>query len=658
MASAKKIKGKPQAQPNKTKKVIKKDNKKIIFFIALSVILTIIVFYNSLQNFFATNLDDSLYVSNIDKLKNLAISDIYTMFSTVIAGNYHPLAILSLTIDFNLHGTSPFYYHFENLIFHLFNVVFVYLLLKRTDAAIIGSILFAIHPMHVESVAWISERKDVLYTFFFLASLITYLLYLKNDKKYIYLFYSVILFILSLLSKSAAVCLAPMIVLIDYYWKRKFDLKTSIEKVPYFFLSLLFGILAIVSQHSAGALNALTEFKFDFSIIDRLFLISYSIMFYLIKAVAPFYLSAIHYYPEKINGALPFEFYLAPLAIALIVFVIFKFKKIQRELIFGLMFFLISLVLVLQFIPVGYAIVAERYTYVPYIGLFIIVGKLYCDFTENKFGNYSKTRRNYIVFLISIIVIMFSYLSFERCKVWKNGTTLFDDVITKNPENGHAYWARGNGKFDMNDTKGAFDDFDLAIKHNYKFPVVYNNKANCYYMMDSIQLSIKGYDEALSVDSKYAMAYYNRATAKQKLKDYIGSIDDYKKSIENNFENMSWSYNGMGFSQLCINDFDNAIKNLSKAIELQSDYASAYFNRGTVEYSQKNYKAALNDYNFSIKYNPKFDQAFYNRGCVKVAINDVSGAYTDYSKAAELGNTKANDAIKTYCNNQVNNLNK
>ena len=189
----------PVAAKKAKKSAGKKKNNIVLYVISL-LVLTFIVFYNSLHNYFITNLDDSLYIAAADNLKHLTSADISTMFGTYIAGIYHPLTVLSLAIDFSFHGQNAFPYHLVNLLFHLANVAlvfwFIYLLLKRVEAAFIVALFFAIHPMHVESVAWISERKDVLYTFFFLASLVAYLLYIKDIKKYGYYIFSIVLFIL------------------------------------------------------------------------------------------------------------------------------------------------------------------------------------------------------------------------------------------------------------------------------------------------------------------------------------------------------------------------------------------------------------------------------------------------------------------------------
>ena len=367
------------------------------------------------------------------KFENLTFADIKSMFTTFMAGNYHPFAILSLSIDLHFHGLDAYPFHLVNLLFHLANVIlvfwFVNLFIKRIEAAVIVSLFFAVHPMHVESVSWIAERKDVLYAFFFLLSIITYLIYIGNEKKLQYLFLSLFLFIMSLLSKPAAICLAPVIVLIDYYKMRKFTMKVIIEKIPFFLLSLTFGVLSIFSQKSGDALNNLSPI---FSLADRIFLISFSFMFYIVKAIFPVNLSAFYYYPEETHGWLPWVYYIAPAGIALILFLIIRLKKLRKDLIFGFIFFFLTVALVLQFLPVGFAIVAERYSYVPYIGLFFIVGKLFCDFVDNKFGNYSVVRRNYFIFILFVIAAVFSYSSHERNKVWSDGVVLFSDIIDKN----------------------------------------------------------------------------------------------------------------------------------------------------------------------------------------------------------------------------------
>ena len=227
--------------------------------------------------------------------------------------------------------------------------------------------------MHVESVAWISERKDVLYTLFYLLSLLTYLQYLKTNRKAKQYIILLLFFILSLLSKVAAVTLPVLLIAIDVYKKRKITVISLLEKLPFFLLSLLFGILTILSQKNVDAFNQIST---SFSVIDKIFLFSYSIIFYIFKLIAPINLSAVYYFPE-VHKTLPWQYYASLPALLILLFFIIRKSSIRKEILFGVIFFLITISVMLQIVPVGTAHTAERYTYVPYLGLLFIAGQIF-----------------------------------------------------------------------------------------------------------------------------------------------------------------------------------------------------------------------------------------------------------------------------------------
>jgi protein O-mannosyl-transferase len=633
----------------KVKKDFKSQKNKIIFYLFSVIILTIIVYSNSLNNFFITNYDDNIYLAEIEKVSDLTFSNIMTIFSSYMAGNYHPLTILSLTIDFKLFGLNHFPFHVVNLLFHCANVLLVfwliYLLIKRFEAAVIVSLFFAIHPMHVESVTWIVERKDLLYTFFYLLSLISYILYIKDDKNHKFIILALILFLLSLFSKPAAMSLAPLIILIDYYFSRGFSLKIMLEKIPFFLLSVVFGILTILSQKSLHALN---NFSPDISIIDRVFMVCYSTMFYIVKFFLPFNLSAIYYYPELAGGKLPMIYYFAPLGIALIVFLIIKLKKIRQELLFGFLFYFLTIALVLQFLPVGFAIAADRYSYVPYIGLLFIAAKLYCGFVDNDYHNFTIIRRNYIIIIILTSAFVCSLISYERNKIWKDGIILFNNIVEQYPETGHAYFGRANGKYDRGNFKDALIDYNEAIKRNFKHPIIYSNLGGCYFMMDSLKKAMDKFDKVLKMDSTFAMSYYGRAMVKQKINDFVGAIEDYKKSVKYNY-NLPQSYNAIGYILLNRNDLQGALSYINLALKYNPKFSIAYNNKGTAEYYMKKYNEALNDFNLSVFYDSTYGLAYFNRALVSVELNNLQGGCNDFNKAANLGYPPARDALDQYC---------
>ena len=342
---------------------------KIMLLLLGILLLTFIVFWPSLQNGF-TNWDDTYYVTQNTLIKSLSFEHLKDIFTTSERSLYHPFTMLSFALNYQIAELNPFTYHFTNLLFHLINTFlvfyFIYLISeKQIGTALITAVLFGIHPMHVESVAWVSERKDVLFTCFFLAAASTYWHYISSGKSKTYVF-ALLLFLASLLSKATAVTLPLVLLLLDYYKGRKLNMQLIIEKIPFFILSIIFGLLTIKYQ-SQGAIGDLD----DFSALERIMFASYGFVMYALKFLLPFNLSAFYPYPATEN--MPILFKIAPLlAVIMLALAAFSLKK-TKVIAFGLTFYAFTVFLTLQFISVGGAVMADRYTYVPYIGLSFII---------------------------------------------------------------------------------------------------------------------------------------------------------------------------------------------------------------------------------------------------------------------------------------------
>ena len=474
------------------------------FLLPVILILTAIVFYNSIRNDFINNWDDQAYVINNPLIKHLSWENLKIIFTTFSIGNYHPLTILSFALEYKLFGLNPFYNHFTNYILHLLNVILVYFFIKRFSGkywlAAITSLFFALHPMHVESVAWILERKDLLYSFFFLLSLISYCKYKLSENKYSNLLWSLLWFILSLLSKPAAVCLPLVLVLIDYYIDKKFSWKSLVSKIHFFILSLAFGVITIYAQKS---LNAISDINPSFNIIYRIFLVSYSSIYYLVKVFLPFNLSVLHYYPVKSGGMFPIEYYLALPAIILIIFGVVKARQFKRELVFGLLFYFITIALVLQLIPVGQSIVSERYSYIPTIGIFFIFGQFFSFVKDNKFS-FSNKIKAFLPVLLVALTIVYSFQTYERIKYWKNGIVLFTDVIKKYPEEGFGWWGRGNSEIEKKDFKPALDDYNKSILLGSRDATLFTNRGIAKENLGDNDGAFLDFNAAIKIDSNYS----------------------------------------------------------------------------------------------------------------------------------------------------------
>ena len=434
---------------------------KILCLIFLIVSMTAIVHYPSLNNGFI-NWDDNEYVGANMNIRNISWENIKDNFTSPYYGNYIPFTTLTYAVEYRLAKLNPRAYHATNLILHLFNCMLVfwliYLLSGKEYVALIVALLFGIHPLHVESVAWVSERKDVLYSFFFLSSLISYTRYLKEKKVY-YWSLSLLLFAASCLSKPMAVTLPLVLFLIDYLLHQKVEIKTLLLKIPFISISLIFGIISLLTQY--GASNSRPENLFSF--FGNLLRASYGLIFYLYKIILPVHLSGFYPIPKNIAGTYPITLLFSPLVIVLLALLIIIVFRHNRKAVFGTVFFFITILPVIQLMPVGWAIAADRYTYVPALGIFYIFGEVCSWFYTQKLSGRKHLKAGFFSFLALLLVVL-SILSWQRCHIWKDGITFWNDVIIKYPTAALGYNNRGIAYTMKGDDRRAIEDYKTAVR--------------------------------------------------------------------------------------------------------------------------------------------------------------------------------------------------
>lgn len=572
--------------------------------------IVFVAFFPALSNGFV-NWDDPKYVLDNYIIKDLSAKGIKTMFSSFYGGNYHPLTALSNAIEFKLFGLNPKPFHFFNLVLHIANTFLVYRLIRllATDIriALTVALLFGIHPMHVESVAWISERKDVLYTFFYLLATLKYFEYRNAETNSVKLYASVfLLFLCSLLSKSAAVVFPITLLLLDIYIDKKVVLASLINKIPFFVLSAIFGFVALRSQGDDGALSDLTTV---FNFTDRIFLVCYSLLFYIAKLVLPFQLSAFYAYPVKAVGEmLPALYYITPAVILALMVITFKVKKFTREFAFGFLFYLANIILVIQLVPVGQAIVAERYSYVPYIGLFFIIAHVFY-YLLDKYQS-----QTYIKYAGIAFLVLCGLVTFGRSQVWKDGITLWNDVVKKDTKIAFAYYNLGNAHKNEKDFKGAIEAYGGAIKANSKYTMAYFNRAHAYADILRHEEAIADYTQLIGLQKDSQEAFFNRAVSYATLKQYDAAIADYTASLQ-----------------------------------LKPQDAGAYYSRGNMKAFKGDFEAAIPDYTKAIEIDPKMSDAYNNRGNCKLNLRKMTEACEDWKIALSLGSKSPMDMINNYC---------
>ena len=407
--------------------------------IAVIIVMTVIAYrpiFDAQKQF--VNWDDDDYITEQPLVQSVDASAIATMFDTdtQVSSNYHPLTMLSLAIDVDRGGMKMRPFMQTNLVLHLCNAVLVFILFYtllqgNVLVAFTAGLLFAVHPMHVESVAWAAARKDVLYTLWYLASIIVYLAYVRTNRWSLFAL-SIGMCTLSCLSKPMAVTLPVLLIAVDMYVGRMKGgvVRPLFEKLPMLAISIYFGILtfSIQSSGSVGLVDTTT-----YGLFERLVFAGHGVLQYLGKFFLPIQLSAFYPYPSELQpGHVPAFMYGGAAVVVLIVIGILAAWRRWRTpswnlAAFGLAFYFITASLVLQVISVGGASMADRYTYVPYLGLCIIVGVALQQGT-------ARLRPVLIPYLIVAVVgAVMAWGSHERIGVWRNSETLWTDVINQFP---------------------------------------------------------------------------------------------------------------------------------------------------------------------------------------------------------------------------------
>jgi protein O-mannosyl-transferase len=487
-------------------------SKQTLYGLLAVLLTTLLLFSGGLKNEILVGWDDGVYLENND-VRNLSVGSVVDIFSSFHLGMYQPLPVVTFAINYALHGESAMGYHLVNLLMHLINCVLVFVLIRKLYpgdlSALFVALLFAIHPMHVEGVSWIATRSNGVYSLFYLLAANYYLHYLDSGNRKRYLLLTGLFFVLSLFSKSMAMSFPLLMLLMDYYRKRKFDRAALLEKLPFFAVSLIFGLVAIRGAASFGHIESLNV---GYNLFDRLLMITWSLWFYLWKMIVPLNLSAIYTFPALDDGLLPFSYYMSLPIIAAIVFLLWRFRKTSRDWIFGLGLFVIVLAPVLPFFWSRVFIVAERYTYLSYVGLFFLLALL----IEKglRLSRQSKFLPPSIIYaIVAIWLVVLAGTTFNQTRKWVNTETLLKDVITTNNSTtdvAAAYFYLANLYESQNDPEPAMEAYTLAIQKNPEHFLAYNNRGILLGSLGYFEEALVDFNTVLKLKPDYAEGWYNR----------------------------------------------------------------------------------------------------------------------------------------------------
>ena len=605
----------------------------ISFFL---ILLTASVYWQ-VQEFDFVNYDDNDYVyANFHVQKGITLNSIHWAFVTGHASNWHPLTWISHMLDFQIFGLWAGGHHLTSLFIHIVNALLLFFLFRKMtgdlwQSAFVAA-LFALHPLHIQSVAWISERKDVLSGFFWMLTLLAYVRYVRRPGWIAYVGV-LIFFILGLLSKPMVVTLPFVMLLLDYWPLNRIQL-TGLEnnlrlkaffvllreKIPLFLLAAASAGITFYVQQKGGAVQL-----FDVvPLANRIYNIPISYIIYIIKTVFPFKLAAFYPYP---NGFPWWEVIAAILTLLAGTVLTIRLMPRYPYIIVGWLFFIGTLVPVIGFVQVGVQSMADRYMYLPMIGLLIIaawgIPELISNWRHNRFC-LSATA------ILGVVIL--SVVTWKQTGYWKNSLSLFSHAIevTENNFVAHANLGTALKKDGEN---------DQAIFHFRKSLAIRPNQSDVYMAL-GLALDEKGNaEEALAcleksvlLDPEYYDAQYNLGTILLKKGEWDQAISHLKKATRLDSDSDQAQFNlANAFFQK--KQYQSALIHAQKAIDLNPEHEKAYLIAGAILFSQDNYQKALKYFNSVLSLNPSSAEAFQYSGTIFLKQKQIGNALEAFKNA-------------------------
>lgn len=623
--------------------MILKENKEAILFLILALVCVVI--YGQTVNFDFINTDDVYYVyENAMVLSGVNRDSLYWAFTAFHSANWHPLTWISHQLDVTLFGLNPGAHHATNIIFHMLNSFLAFIVFQRMTgdfwkSAFVAT-LFAVYPTHVESVAWVSERKDVLSTMFWLLTMLAYVSYSESKDtsidKVVFLKYLavIVLFALGLMSKPMLVTL-PFVLLLCDYWplkrlKKLADLRNLIlEKLPMFVLTVISSYITLIAQKSGGAVDQ--SLSLEFRLMNSV--ISYAT--YVLMLFYPVNLGLQYPYRRVINT----EIFAASLVFLLIItaFCLWQWKK-RKYLIVGWFWFLGTLVPVIGIVQVGAQAMADRYTYIPYFGLFIAliwgIGEIAERFNLQKA----------VVTAGFLVVLILSVLSYRQASYWRNSETLYRHSLSVV---GESFLLAYNLCLVLarQDRLDEAEDFcRKAIAWNREYPQAYNGLGIIKMIKKEYEEAVNYFYTALSIEPMEPLTRLNYARALEK----VGRTDEAENQmhiVEQVLERYSYNLDLVVFLKACkelINEYTKnnqpekilrvyeiALRRLPGNYELRANYALALAENNQHEEARRQIEEIIRQ----VPDNPKFYN-FY--GSILAKQNLREEAIKQFKKALEL----------------------
>lgn len=589
-------------------------NRQVVIYLLILMAATILV-YAQIRYFEFINYDDADYVTeNINIDRGLTVEGIIWAFTTVHAGNWHPLTWLSHMTDVSLFGMNPGGHHVMNLIFHILNAVLVFLALAKMTGAMsksfVAAALFALHPLHVESVAWVSERKDLLSAFFWMLTLLAYFRYVAAPSIWRYLAMAAC-FCLSLMSKPMAVTLPFALFLLDYWPLQRFQwlhLKGDTsgnralvfglvrEKIPLFALSAASAVITVYAQASGGAVKGLEIFPIMVRVSNAV--VAYAA--YLIKMIWPADLAVLYPHPGmppawQTAGAL--------LLLAGITLLALIRAEKQPYIIFGWLWFLGTLVPVIGLVQVGMQAMADRYTYIPLIGIFIALTWAMADAARKW-----KVPASVPVLASGIVLLISGILAWNQAGYWKNSEILFRRAIDVTKDNFVAHYNLANVLARREDPREAIFHYRRTLRIKPGFSDAHVNLGNTFSLLGNNEDAARHYRAALKFQPENPRLHVNLAAVLEKTDHADKALEHYFEAIRIDPGNEDTRYRAGNMLFQAGRAAEAAVQ-YQEAIRIAPEFAEAHYNLGVALFQRDDIDGAINAFERALAVRPDLEAA-------------------------------------------------
>ena len=561
----------------------------------LILITAVLLVYWQVGDHEFINYDDNAYITdNAQVQKGLTSKGIIWAFTTSHTGNWHPLTWISHMLDCELYGLNPKGHHLTNVLFHTANAILLFVVLRWMTGAIwrsgLVAALFALHPLHVESVAWAAERKDVLSTFFWMLTMVAYVHYVNRPggKRYLLV---LITFSLGLMAKPMLVTLPFVLLLLDYWPLNRFNpravpgsvedqplgfrssgddkspiLKAVMEKTPLFLMSLFSCVVTVMAQQEAGAISTLEIVPFKLRMANGLV----SVVAYMGKMIWPQDLAV--FYPHPVSDLQIWKPVVAGLFLLILSTVALWVAQRCRYVLVGWLWYLGTLVPVIGLVQVGEQAMADRYTYVPLIGLFIVVVWGFADLVKGW-----RSRRWVVSVSAAVMVLALMAGSWLQVTHWKNSVRLFKHALDATSNNYVAHYTLGNALALQGNLTGSVSHYNKALQIHPNFAEAHNNLGNALALQGNLTGAISHYNKALQINPDHAEAHRNLAVGLDRQGRHQEAIQHYAEVLRISPHDAQ-SHNNLGVALAEQGRLKEAVAHFTEALRIDPNFKEAQRN--------------------------------------------------------------------------------